>query len=189
MLITTQHHASSIIIINNSSFGIIITSPTHHRRSYNFYSIPHHHYSHLTNPTQLFLAHDHEYQLGPTTFSQVKQHKTRQPLPLHYGEWRLSCLQFLPFAQSCFQVPPYDCPYIFPFFDFHVFSGFRNPIWTGVIRRMTWPYVQNIKATILIHQMRHTILQDFLLKNIVITLQVAMQLSFKRIYAKDARMS
>ena len=67
----------------------------------------------------------------------------------------------------------------FPFFDYHVFIGFRNPLWTGEIRRTTWLYVQNIKATILIHQMRHTIHRDFLLKNIVITSQLAMQFSFR----------
>ena len=47
-------------------------------------------------------------------------------------------------------------------------KGWKN-VWTVEIRRMTWLYVQNMKATILIHQMRHTIRRDSLLKNIVIT--------------------
>ena len=53
----------------------------------------------------------------------------------------------------------------FPFFDLHVSTSFRNPVWTVEIRRMTWLYVQNIKATVRIHQMRHTIIRDYLLKN------------------------
>ena len=58
----------------------------------------------------------------------------------------------------------------FPSFDCHVSASFRNLVWTVEIRRMTWIYVQNTKAAaILIHQMRHTILWDYLLKNIVIT--------------------
>ena len=57
----------------------------------------------------------------------------------------------------------------FPFFDFHVSTFFRNLVWTVEIRRMTWLYVPNMKATMHIHQMRHTIRQDSLLKNIVIT--------------------
>src|SRR4051812_16916553 len=52
-------------------------------------------------------------------------------------------------------------------FDCHVSTSFRNPVWTIEIRRMTLIYVQNTNAAaILIHQMRHTILWDNLLKNI-----------------------
>ena len=39
----------------------------------------------------------------------------------------------------------------FPFFDCHVSTSFRNPVWTADIRRTTWLYVQNIKATVRIH--------------------------------------
>ena len=57
----------------------------------------------------------------------------------------------------------------FPSFDFHVSTSFRNLVWTVEIRRTTWLYVQNINTTFQIHHMRHTILWDYLLKNIVIT--------------------
>ena len=57
----------------------------------------------------------------------------------------------------------------FPFFDCNVSTSFRNPVWTVEIRRTTCLYVQNMKATMRIHQMRHTIIRDYLLKNIVIT--------------------
>ena len=71
----------------------------------------------------------------------------------------------------------------FPFFDCYVSTSFKNPIWIVEIRRMTWIYVQNMKAAVLIHQMRHTILWDSLLKNIVITSQLAMMYQFQK-YAK-----
>ena len=69
----------------------------------------------------------------------------------------------------------------FSFFDCHVSTSFRNPVWTVEIRRTTWSYVQNMKATTRIHQMRHTIIRDYLLKNIVITSQLAMMTSFRSV--------
>ena len=121
------------------------------------------------------------------TLFKVKQHKTIQTLTLYYREWRTSYLQFLRFASFFFQEPPYDCPYIFPSFDLQVSTSFRNLVWTVEIRRMTWLYVQNINTTFQIHHMRHTILWDYLLENIVITSQLAMMYQFQK-YAKDARM-
>ena len=72
----------------------------------------------------------------------------------------------------------------FPFFDCDVSTSFRNPVWTIEIRRTTCLYVQNIKATVCIHQMRHTIIRDYLLKNIVITLQSAMMYQFQKYLKK-----
>ena len=77
----------------------------------------------------------------------------------------------------------------FPFFDCHVSTSFRNPIWTVEIRRKTWLYVQIMKGTVRIHQMRHTIIRDYLLKNIVITFVVSNDVLVLEKYAKDAWMS
>ena len=80
-----------------------------------------------------------------------------------------------PVSNSCAS-PPFACKKLlttvhtfFPFFDCHVSTSFRNPVWTIQIRTKTWLYVQNMKGTVRIHQMRHTIIRDYLLKNIVIT--------------------
>ena len=72
----------------------------------------------------------------------------------------------------------------FSFFNCHVSTSFRNPVWTVEIRRTTWSYVQNMKATTRIHQMRHTIIRDYLLKkhsnNFVVSNDVLVLEVFKK---------